>query len=136
MIKLIYRKNRKYPIPINVSLSKSHSAPMTELTLGWRLSKGWSVSVSVRDNINSYSSWTLDGDYSAYTRSDYKDRRWTPMIGLSYYFNNKVQPKYRNKKMLYNNESDSFVLKSLYLVYNHEKRRCSRCALTKIIFLL
>ena len=91
-------------------LSKSHSAPMTELTLGWRLSKGWSVSVSVRDNINSYSSWTLDGDYSAYTRSDYKDRRWTPMIGLSYYFNNKVQPKYRNKKMLYNNESDSFKL--------------------------
>lgn len=83
---------------------------MTELTLGWRLSKGWSVSVSVRDNINSYSSWTIDGDYSAYTRSDYKDRRWTPMIGLSYYFNNKVQPKYRNKKMLYNNESDSFKL--------------------------
>ena len=83
---------------------------MTELTVGCELSKGWSVSVAVRDNMHSYRSWTVDGDYTAYGKYDYKDRHWTPMIGLSYYFRNKVQMKYRNKKTLYNNESDSFKL--------------------------
>ena len=91
-------------------ISQSRSAPMTELTVGCELSKGWSVSVAVRDNMHSYRSWTVDGDYTAYGKYDYKDRHWTPMIGLSYYFRNKVQMKYRNKKTLYNNESDSFKL--------------------------
>lgn len=91
-------------------ISRTRSAPMTELSIGWELPKGWSVSVSVRDNMHYSRSWTVDGDYTAYSETDFKDRHWTPMIGLSYYFRNKVQLKYRNKKKLYNNESDSFKL--------------------------
>ena len=32
------------------------------------------------------------------------------MVGLSYYFRNKAKVKYRDKKKLYDNESDSFKL--------------------------
>lgn len=91
-------------------ISRTRLAPITELTVGWELPKGWSLSVSVRDNMHYNRSWVSDGNYAAYSERNFKDRHWTPMIGLSYYFRSKVQLKYRNKKKLYNNESDSFKL--------------------------
>ena len=92
------------------SVVRTHSTPMTEITVGWQLPKGWSVSVGVRDNMRLYRSWTRDGDYTSYTEIDFKERRWTPMVGLSYYFRNKADVKNRAKKRLYDNEGDSFKL--------------------------
>lgn len=83
---------------------------MVDLEIGWMLPKGWTLSASIRDNMHYYRVWTIDGDYRAYEETIFKDRRWTPMVGLSYYFRNKAKVKYRDKKKLYDNESDSFKL--------------------------
>ena len=81
---------------------------MTDATFGWNLLKGWSVTFSLRDNMACSRQWTCDGAYSSYVKTDFKDRHWTPMIGLSYYFQNKANLKQRSKKQLRNAESDSF----------------------------
>lgn len=91
-------------------ISRTRSGPMVDLEIGWMLPKGWTLSASIRDNMHYYRVWTIDGDYRAYEETIFKDRRWTPMVGLSYYFRNKAKVKYRDKKKLYDNESDSFKL--------------------------
>lgn len=91
-------------------ISRTQSGPMVDLEIGWMLPKGWTLSASIRDNMHYYRVWTIDGDYRAYEETIFKDRRWTPMVGLSYYFRNKAKVKYRDKKKLYDNESDSFKL--------------------------
>lgn len=91
-------------------ISRTRSGPMVDLEIGWMLPKGWTLSASIRNNMHYYRVWTIDGDYRAYEETIFKDRRWTPMVGLSYYFRNKAKVKYRDKKKLYDNESDSFKL--------------------------
>lgn len=91
-------------------ISRTQSGPMVDLEIGWMLPKGWTLSASIRNNMHYYRVWTIDGDYRAYEETIFKDRRWTPMVGLSYYFRNKAKVKYRDKKKLYDNESDSFKL--------------------------
>ena len=97
-----------YTSDVYTQISHTSSAAMTDATFGWNLLKGWSVTFSLRDNMACSRQWTRDGAYSSYVKTDFKDRHWTPMIGLSYYFQNKANLKQRSKKQLRNAESDSF----------------------------
>lgn len=84
------------------------STAMTDATLGWSLPKGWSVTFSIRDNMAGSRQWTKDGIYRSYMKTNFKDRHWTPMIGLSYYFRNKINLQARSKKQLRDDEKDNF----------------------------
>ena len=99
-----------YTSEIYTQTTHLRSAAMTDATLGWSLPKGWSLTFSLRDNMAGSKSWTQDGSYSSYAKTDFKDRHWTPMVGLSYYFQNKVTIKQRNKKQLRDEEKDSFKM--------------------------
>lgn len=99
-----------YTSDLYTQTTHQRSAAMTDATLGWSLPKGWSLTFSLRDNMTGAESWTQDGTYSSYVKTDFKDRHWTPMVGLSYYFQNKVTFKQRNKKQLRDEEKDSFKM--------------------------
>lgn len=84
--------------------SKLISTPQSEVTLTWRLPKGWNLNAGIRDMGKSYyRTWTEDVNYSAYSRMDNKDRGWMPLIGVSYYFHSKQQQN-RNTKRMYNSD--------------------------------
>lgn len=85
--------------------SKSISAPVSEVTLTWNLPKGWNVNLGIRDiGKGIYESWGQSENFSSYSRTDDKDRCWMALIGFSYYFRNKVNQAYRDKKRMYNSD--------------------------------
>lgn len=85
--------------------SKNNMTPISEVIFNWQLPKGWTLMASVRDIGKSLNkSWGKEIDYSSYSRTHNKDRGTMFLIGFSYYFRNKVNQPYRNKKRMYNSD--------------------------------
>ena len=90
-------------------ISRERSSLMADLSLGWSLPKGWMVAFCLRDNMHVSRSWTVDEGYTRYSETDFKDRHWTPMLSVSYYFRNKKGAQ-RKKKVLNADDKDPFRL--------------------------
>lgn len=86
-------------------ISKTSMTPISEVTFNWQLPKGWALQATVRDlGKSTNESWKKDTDYSFYNRTLNKDRGTMFLVGFSYYFRNKVNQPYRDKKRIYNSD--------------------------------
>ena len=87
--------------------TKGYGTPESELTLTWKLPKGWALNAGLRyfaAGDNHYESWTEAEGYTAHSKQKMTDRYMMPIIGISYNFNNKVNKKWRQQQRLYNTD--------------------------------
>lgn len=87
--------------------SRSWSTPESEATFTWRLPKNISLQAGLRyfAAANNRSTTLIrDGAYDVVRRMKMTDRFFMPMIGLSYFFKNKINTAWRQKKQLYNTD--------------------------------
>ena len=83
---------------------KTENAPFSNAIFAWSLPKGWQVKLASQYYLCSNMSnkfWVRDNNYSSYSSHLMTDRAPMFKIGISYYFKNKVQNKWREKKKFY-----------------------------------
>lgn len=103
---------------VSLRLASGYSPTSYELThkregylwsqadLSWNLPKGWKVALMGQNFLLSkknYQTWTRDKNYISYTSGRMTDRCPMLLIHLTYSFKNKVENKWRQKKMFYDN---------------------------------
>lgn len=101
------RMNIRYNGVSYWQIGKSISTPESEATFTWSLPKNWSLTAGVRyfaASSNNSRSWIQDKEYESYNKIIYSDRYLMPLVGFSYYFQNKVTNKWRQKKQIYNSD--------------------------------
>lgn len=89
--------------------TKNKQIPYTNLNFTWRLPKNWNLIISGEGLLCSEVSsktWTINGDFRSYSTFLLKDRYPKFTIGLSWVFKNKIEMKWRNKKMFYQTDSE------------------------------
>ena len=87
--------------------TKSYGTPESEMTLTWKLPKGWALNAGLRYfavGDNHYEGWTDSEGYTTHVKQKMTDRYLMPMIGISYNFNNKVNKKWRQQQRLQNTD--------------------------------
>lgn len=85
------------------SISKITSTPESEFTLGYRLPKNWQIQAGLRyfaAKDNHYATRTVGDGYVSYSKAKMTDRFLMPMIGFTFYFQNKAPYKWRQKPSL------------------------------------
>lgn len=88
--------------------TKIDFTPESEATVTWNLPKGWSLNAGLRYfAAGSFYNrmWVKDGAYESYANKNFSDRYMMPLVGVQYYFRNKINMKWRNKKQLYNQDT-------------------------------
>lgn len=86
----------------------------SQADLSWNLPKGWKVALMGQNFLLSkknYRTWAKDKNYTSYTSGRMTDRCPMLLIHLTYSFKNKVENKWRQKKMFYGTDSEARGIK-------------------------
>lgn len=89
--------------------TQSKPIPFSNIEFTWSLPKNWQLTTSVEGLLCSElpsKVWVINGNYCSYSTELLKDRNPKFMIGISWSFKNKIQMKWRNKKMFYQTDSE------------------------------
>lgn len=88
---------------------KTEGIPYSNVSFAWTLPKGWQLKLMSQNFLCSNMSsktWVKDKNYNSYSTQLTSDRSPMFLIGVSYFFKNKVENKWRQKKQFYNTDNE------------------------------